>query len=284
MGSTIHHGRVFQLRDRGRAVWVNGDVADGLGLPADGPSLIRLCEALLDPRRAPRQVFKDDSRSVVTTVSLDQQDWIVKRYRGPGWKTAIYHSLRRTPAWREWAGAMQLQQARCRVSRPLALVHQTGPAGISQALILPYVEGPSLYHWLVGSSGAAADSLNARTRRRRMAQAVGGCIGQMTAAGIINRDLKPSNLIVDPLCEQGNQPPWIIDPAGLRRRRNDGQVYQMLADFLYSTEEPGGVTVREAMIGLKSLLRADPSIARGQPRRLNHVAHAVQERLSASKK
>ncbi len=271
----INQTDTIEFHANGLCGWVSRAVAGEGGLAVDKASLLAWVEALTGGGVQPQRVWKDDDRSRVATVQLDGQPWIVKQYRMWPWKAWLYHRLRSTPAWREWWGAWRLAAAGCRVSRPAALVYETRSGHGTQWLVLPCVEGLSLYHWLARSRQPDEQTNNTPVQHRRLARAIGRQIGHITAAGIINRDLKPSNLIVDAACERDARPPVIIDPAGLRRRRSDKQVCQMLAAFLQATQEPGPVTRREAMACLAGVLESDPSIARDSHRRLKTVALRV---------
>ncbi len=255
--------------------WVDLDVARDTGLAGSQERISEAIASLIQSRNAVQTIFKDDDRSRVWVSSHADRRWVVKRYRAPAWKTRLYHLFRRTPAWQEWCGTRRLAHAGVRVSMPLALVHESGLSNCVQTLILPYVEGESLYHWLVDSSDSRLEVPTCRARQI-VARMIGRQIGAMTTAGIINRDLKPSNLIIDSPCEQGETQPCMIDPAGLRRRRpGEAHVCRMLTNFLQATQEPGGVTTREGLICLKELLDADPSIARDTANRLRSVAKQV---------
>ncbi len=281
----VHHTDrcVSTVRLKDGVCWVDRAVADQCGVLGDPESIATLLDTLLNPHTPAIQVFKDDSRSRVCVVQGHGRAWVVKRYRLPRWKTWAYHVFRLTPAWREWLGSHRLALAGCCVSRPLALVHQRGHRSTGQTLILSLAPGQSLYHVLADSKPPTNRSNADRRLRRRIAQAIGQQIGKMTAAGIINRDLKPSNWVIDSAGGDAGDPQAVmIDPAGLRRRRGDQQVYAMLAGFLCATQEPGGVTLREAVACLKAVLQADPSIAERERLRLNAAARSIWRTIDES--
>jgi len=62
-------------------------------------------DRLLDGGAILVETLKDDRRSLVPVYEIDQRRWVVERYRDPSWKTLVYHTVRRTPAWREWGNA-----------------------------------------------------------------------------------------------------------------------------------------------------------------------------------
>jgi len=141
--------------------------------------------------------------------------------------------------------------------------------------VFPFVVGRTLNDWIEQAPPADEWTDDLRELRCRLARAVGRQIGVLAAAGIINRDYKPTNLIVDEACQYRGAEPIMIDPA-VRRRRCARQVYQMLAVLVRSALAVGTVTPREAVLCLRSVLEADSSIARAQPHRLRTVARRVK--------
>ena len=231
--------------------------------------------AVIRPGAPVQDVYKDDARSRVVLVEHRGQRWVVKQFRTSPWKAWAYHHLHVSLAWREWRGAKWLARAGCQVNSPLAMVYTQRVFAWCESLVLPCAEGASMYHWLVGHTQVGPDGHACYIARRTVARAVGRMLGTMTAARIINRDLKPSNLIITEACERGDEMPVVIDPAGLRRRWGRWGVYKMLADFLNATHEPGGVTPREALVCLKAMIRADPTLGRGHRRPVRAAALGV---------
>jgi tRNA A-37 threonylcarbamoyl transferase component Bud32 len=211
--------------------------------------------------------LKADSRSTVHVHERDGRVWVVKRYTMRGPKLRLYRLLRVSGGWREWRGAARLAAASIRCTMPVALTWNGG----GEALVLPYVEGQGLARW----HARVAQS----PQRHRTAQHIGRQIGAMAAAGITNRDHKAANLIVDAACAAGDAPPVVIDPAGLRRRRGDRQVYRMLALVYATAGRKVPVPMRAAMRCLRGVLDADTSLAAGRPRRLRYVLEAVAREL-----
>ncbi|MAE62444.1 MAG: hypothetical protein CMJ49_13940 [Planctomycetaceae bacterium] len=223
------------------------------------------------------EVIKEDERSRVVRVERGGKSWVVKQYHMCRLKTWAYHVLRRTPAWREWAGGSALAACGVRVNLPMALVHRAG----GQWLVFEYVAGLSLHEW-VRDAGPAMRGDDA-ARRRRVAAAIGRQIGGMSGAGKVNRDHKAGNLIIDAVCEQGGEP-MVIDPVGVKGRRGDRGVYQMLAVLDRSVRRAGETTARERVACVKAMLAADGSIARarGTARaRLREVMRQVDRRRDA---
>jgi len=210
-----------------------------LGAADDGRAMVR---RVLDA--PPTATLKDDDRSTVTRRDVDGRSWIVKRYHLSAFKRLAYGLVRRTPPWQEWAGAKLLHAAGVRISRPLAVAHP-------DRLVLAYQDGRSLHDWM-------RETTDPR-QRLTVGRGVGRQIGRITRAGLVNRDHKPTNLIVDAACEAGDAEPVLIDPAGLRRRTS-AKLLRMLAVMYRATPRAGGITIREGLTALRAAIEADPSI------------------------
>lgn len=142
---------------------------------------------------------------------------------------------------KHWRGAALLASKKIATARPLALAWGREGGVRVEVLVLEYLAGPTLLDWL------AAASLNSRAEVRREhggAAAVADHLFEMVAAGLFNRDHKPSNLIV---LDAASTSPRIalIDCVGVRRQAVDAG--PMLASLLI--EPIGcGVAPRRALI------------------------------------
>ena len=107
----------------------------------------------------------------------------------------------------------------------MALAQRRPAACDSQALLLPFVEGTPLDHFVADAPTPSQWSHDYRALRLRLATVVGRQLGCLLADGVINRDHKLSNLIMDDQCRDESLEPVIIDPLGLRRwrRRSPGR-------------------------------------------------------------
>jgi tRNA A-37 threonylcarbamoyl transferase component Bud32 len=263
----------LRVSGRGRTTWTNRS-AD---LGEDPTSAI---DELMDGADADcEHTFKDDTRSLVQLRVLGDRRWVVKRYRAPALKTFVYHLVRQTPAWREWRHARTLRRLGVRVLEPTALVHERGGCQWSQALITPHVPAPTLKQWVHDQRNSSESSAAMREQRRRVAQSVGHQIGTISASGLSNRDHKATNLLIDERCAAGQQPPLLIDPAGLRRRQSDQAIYRMLALLAQTAERGGPITLREKLTCLRRVLKRDSSLARDERRRLRHTVSCVNDLL-----
>lgn len=198
------------------------------------------------------QVIKDDPcRSQVRQVLVQGIRCVVKTYRMPWLKTWLYHLFRATPAWRELDAGWTLHAMGVRCAPAVALVHEVRPGREMQKLVIPWVEGPTLFSVI----GQSQDAL----LRRRLAQGLGRQVGRMMQAGWVNRDHKPANLLVDEMAVQTGEP-VVIDPLGLLPWRTRGQAFRMLAMMLRTARQAGPVSLREAMRCLREVCRECPGL------------------------
>lgn len=224
--------------------------------------------ALLQPEGSDVGLIKCESRSRVELRRLNQGRFICKHIRMGGWKYPLYRLVNGTPACREWRRALQLGRLGIRVCQPLALVEGSPMLWGEQALILPYVDGMPLNHLIKTQTDGPM--------RRAVAAAVGAQAGGLTALGLVNRDHKANNLIVDEACRSRGAEPVLIDPAGVRRYRSHLQVHRMFARLFQTAFAAGPVTIRERLTCLQNALKADPSLAPPGPRRLANLARRIR--------
>lgn len=211
------------------------------------------------------EVIKDDPcRSQVRQVLAQGMRCVVKTYRMPWAKTWLYHLFRATPAWRELDAGWKLHAMGVRCAPAVALVHEDRPGREMQKLVIPWVEGPTLFTLI----GECKDAL----LRRRLAQGLGRQVGRMMQAGWVNRDHKPANLLVDERAVQTGEP-VVIDPLGLLPWRTRGQALRMLAMMLRTARQAGPVSLREAMRCLREVCKECPVLGPG--------AAAVARQLAA---
>ena len=269
-------------RNMGHCIcWTNPDVLAESRKPNGRRISGSLLEAVIGGHNRIIKDLKDDHRSRVRLIEFGGLKWIHKRYRATGLKSRLTHRFGRTPAWREWKGAQVLHLAGRRTSVPLLLLHDLRYERASQVLILPYVEGRTLDRFIAKASPEKDWTDEHRRLRRQLARAIGQQVGLITADGFVNRDHKPTNLVIDQACLEDGAEPVIIDVAGLRKRGSDKQVFRMLAVLMRSAQRVGVVTPVEALRVLKSALAADPTLARGRRRRLRYAARQVTRHLNA---
>jgi hypothetical protein len=109
-------------------------------------------------------------------------------------------------------GAARWVEAGARGVRPLAVL--PGPwRRDGDRLLLPYVEGPTLQEVLQHRDHHPLAPKTAR----RIAKALGRQMARAHAAGLCNRDHKPTNVVLDAAALAG-EAPCLIDLEGVERR------------------------------------------------------------------
>lgn len=225
------------------------------------------------------RTLKQDRRSTVRLVD-DPADhpadrggeggsprqWVVKTYHLHAVRRAAAARLRQSPAWREFRAFGRLREAGLRVPPCVALVGR--PDG-DEALVMPYIDAEDLEAFIAGSDDPLA--------RARVARAVGAQAGALLRAGLVNRDHKVSNLLIDASCRESGEPPIIIDPLGLRRRDpvRRGRVDRMWARLLETAVKAGPVSKREIVAAWRA---GHPGAGRGElVRQRRRIASAYRD-------
>ncbi|MCX5661556.1 MAG: hypothetical protein NTW19_17905 [Planctomycetota bacterium] len=280
--SIARPGPLVSVRFGHLACWIDPAQWDSLGLAHDTASVERLVRTILtkDGEITP---LKDDRSSLVWHLEKGVREWVVKQRRQNVVKALVYHAVRRSASWREWRGARRLAAVGAPARQPLVLIFDCRFGRWSETLVLPFLDVSSLDALIVeGAAGAPPpESRQGSPARRRLARVLGAQIGRITAAGLVNVDHKPTNLMMVEGVAQGRAEPVIIDTTAVVGRDGDERVVRMLYNLLRASRRVGPIGPREAMACLKAVLEVDPSLARGRPRRLRHVAQEVQRRLDA---
>ncbi|MEO0631964.1 MAG: hypothetical protein AAFY46_14755 [Planctomycetota bacterium] len=117
-----------------------------------------------------------------------------------------------------------------------------GVVGRHELLINEWVDGPTLLRLLADAGDVA--------RRRDLFEAAGRLIGRLWRSGLVNRDHKPSNLV---LRSRSLDHPHLLDVGGIRKRSRDDEIkealryrgeYRMIARMCASQViEPRGVGI-----------------------------------------
>lgn len=251
----IEIGRVYKRRLSVGRVWINGRVAEANNI-GEGVEVDRFLEEVLGESDT-YGIIKQADKSRVMYHQSKRGKWVVKQYKLEALKHKVYEIGKRTPAWREWRGAHTLQKLGVRVLSPLALVdHPKGyDTGWSQTLVLPFVEGPTL-----ADAIAEPDTLMKGVNRSKLAHAIGQQLGRMTRGGIINRDHKARNLMLDTQCLQTSCAPLVIDPAGLRRSVTRRKLSYMLGLLRMTCREHGVVRRTEEMRVINGFLNENNTL------------------------
>jgi hypothetical protein len=181
--------------------------------------------------------------------------------------------LGHTPLDRHWRGAVLLERAGIRTAAPQALFDGlSADARRTQCLVMEHLAGPSLLTLLAEHHARALSP----EHRARIARAVARLVFRLHARGLINRDPKPSNLIV--LDAHAPSPEIaVVDCIGVRagraweatRSARDRRLARTLASLVIEpigTERPPARTDRmRTLRELARLLDAERSPSAQQP-------------------
>lgn len=263
----IEFGRIYKRRLSVGRVWVNGRVAEANNI-SEGVEVDRFLEEVLGGSDS-YGIIKQADKSRVMYHQSKRGKWVVKQYKLEALKHKVYEISKRTPAWREWRGAQTLEKLGVRVLAPLALVdHPTGySGGWSQTLVLPFVEGPTL-----ADAIAEPDTLMKGVNRSKLAYSIGEQLGRMTKGGIINRDHKARNLMLDTQSLQTACPPLVIDPAGLRRSVTRRKLSYMLGLLRMTCREHGVVRRTDQLRVINGFLKENTAL---QPVKKEIIREAI---------
>ena len=281
--AALKAARPRRLSLPGGTAWLNLPAIQLAGLPAEPTRLAELLTILATGQQKVTEALKDDHRSQVQRIELAGGLYVWKLFSGSPlrrWTCRVRHWFRLSPAWVQWRGAAKLAQAGVRTAEPLALIQSRRLGPGSYGLLMPSIKGPNA-HWYL-KQGIQIDESNGLTAPRTtlLAQSIGRQIGQMTAQGLVNRDHKPGNLLVDEVCHRGEQTPVIIDQSAIRRRCGDHQVYRMLGTLLRTAGRVEPVPAKQGLACLKAMRASDPSF--GSDVSLSEVARRVLALLEGS--
>lgn len=159
-------------------------------------------------------------------------------------------------AWRQWRGAEVLARAGVPAAGPLAIAVEPTAAGPREWLVLEALPGRTLLAH-AADVHAGRGVLTPRAQHA-LASAAGALAGAIDRAGLFNRDLKPSNVIVTSLGTGGGGPVLaVVDTVAVRRGRGLARMLHALA------VEPLGVGAlpRRGLL-MRALHAAEPDKAR----------------------
>lgn len=142
---------------------------------------------------------------------------------------------RSSRAWRYWSGARWLREHGFLAPRPMAILRGRGHQGPVEVFILAPIRGTSLIEILAGR-GLLGRPLACRAQHA-LARELGGQALALASLGRVNRDHKPSNLIVSRADAWGAEV-GIIDCVAIRRAPPAAALARMLACLVI---EPTGL-------------------------------------------
>lgn len=151
--------------------------------------------------------------SWVARAELAGRSCVVKVQPVGGLWGRLRLALGRTRLSRQWAGAQRL--AGMGVPTPAPLVRATARCAVPvEVLVTEYLPGRTLLEALAGPEMGLMPE-------RALAEAAGALVASLAAGGVLNRDLKPSNvLVVADGAGQGadrREVLAVLDPVGVRR-------------------------------------------------------------------
>jgi lipopolysaccharide kinase (Kdo/WaaP) family protein len=127
-----------------------------------------------------------------------------------GWWAVARSLLRLTKAHRQWRGAELLEKNGFRAARGVAIIRGRSGAGPVEMLALEALPGQTLLECL-------ADAAPGTGNEHRLARAIGRHIAALCLAGLVNRDSKPSNLLIE--WKKNGQPSiTVLDTVAITRQ------------------------------------------------------------------
>ena len=210
------------------------------------------------------EALKDNDRGTVWRAQLLGQDCVLKCLCLGSPRRRLQSMLRHSPAWRQWRGARWLLAHGFSTGEPLAIVRGRRDGAPVECLILRRLPGQTALGHM------AARDLPTQCVRL-IALGVGRLAARLAREGRLNRDAKPSNLIVTGLHETDVHL-GIIDCGDLRRcpRNHHAAVARMLAAALLEPIGCGlapGLTLRMRSVRAAAEM-LEPDSPRAVTRRL----------------
>ena len=190
-------------------------------------------------------MLKQDGRVRVLSALLRGRRVVLKFYRYQGVLDRARARLGAAAGDRHWAGAALLATEGIACPAMLALVSRRDGSVREDCLVMAELEGQTLLRWL---SGVKQDEVPV-ARQHAVARAVGAQVGCILAAGLHNRDHKPSNLIVR---FEGDRPiVSIADCQGVKRLERDRSRHTVRMQASLALEAIGtGVLPRRSLIAM----------------------------------
>lgn len=177
-----------------------------------GEDPARWADAIADPGWLDTgEVLKDEpGSSWVRRAMLGGREVVVKcRLLGPV-SRRLKSALGFGHGNRHWRGAAMLAAKKVPTARPIALVSATIDGAPVELLVLEYLRGRSLLQ-VLSTLHADAAAMPVRVQHA-LAASVGAQVGRLAHAGLLNRDHKPSNIIIT----HPGDGPAVIDAVGVR--------------------------------------------------------------------
>ncbi|MBL8747376.1 MAG: hypothetical protein JNK58_13605 [Phycisphaerae bacterium] len=237
----------------------------------DGAALASLCAS--EPWVGRSEKFKQDERSSVLSGETFVGPVVVKSMRLDRPLDSLRRRLGITRLTRQWKGAAFLDRHGFAVAPPLALWHGRDALGRPiQSLAMARLPGQTVLQHLADRDLPPEDESAA-------ARIIGEDIARLALLGYVNRDHKPSNLLLLRNAVAGAAPRIaILDTVGLRRCGKWSALVRMLFELVV---EPTGcrveIPLRLSLTTLHAVVRA----AELRPTDGARLRRAVRDRLAA---
>lgn len=217
-------------------------------------------------------VLKREERAWVLAGDSPAGPVVVKSMTQGRMKGFLGRLFGQTRLMRQWRGAQLLRKHGFVVAMPIVLWQERDARrGIIESLAMPRLRGVTVLDALAeGSAGSKA---------MEIARAAGAMVGRLARLGLLNRDHKPSNLLVLDGDRPGETPPIaILDTVGIRRCDRDEALERMLFSLIV---EPIGCGIRVPIALRVTAVRAALAGTGLPAEDLRRVWNAVQRRFDA---
>lgn len=215
-------------------------------------------QALADPAWPDRaRPLKTDAEASVVGLTMLGRPVVVKTWRLAQPRRRLQALLGRTPAMRHWHAAQLLIAAGLPTARCFAVIRGRDALGPCEWLVMERIPGRTLLAHLARTDWPVP-------AQHRLADAIGRQIACLAAAGLLNRDHKPSNIV---LTSPAN-PPTLIDCLGIRRTRRTAHALTRMLAMLVIEPHGCGLHIRRSL--RMRCLRAAIGLDARLPRSLRH--------------
>ncbi len=168
-------------------------------------------------------LLKEDDRTSVFSGECSLGPVVVKTMRVDRLKDSASKAIGITRLMRQWKGWERLVGAGVDSPDCFVLFREASV----ESLVMRRAAGETLFEYIARQDTGI-------TERIHVARLVGEMLGTLNAAGLFNRDGKPSNLIVSP----GRDRLWVIDSVGVMGSRRGHGMARMCANLII---EPTGL-------------------------------------------
>lgn len=170
---------------------------------------------------------------------------------------------------RHWRGARRLARAGVATATPLALGRAQSGSVAGEVLVLEYLPGRTLLELLAAVHKGEGPPV---AEQHALAHQVGALVGRLARAWLVNRDLKPSNIIVMELSGEGASGATpqlaVIDCVGIRASMSGRAMVRMCQSLVIEPTGCGVPPRRTLMFrAMTACLKSDGApepVARGE--------------------